>query len=778
MFKPKLYLLLAFLLCTTLLPAQRVAVVFSGGGAKGLVHLGALKALEENQIPVDAVVGTSIGAIVGGMYAAGYSVDEIVNFLQSKDFKKWSTGSFEHEGSYYYRQREDDAEMFSLRMNIDRSGRVKFVLPTNLVPPYQMDFAFMQLFAGATAAAKNSLDSLMIPFRAVSYDTYNERPYVPARGDVGTLIRASMSFPGIFKPAVVDSLLLFDGGMVNNFPVNVAEKDFSPDFIIGVKCTEAYERPTEDDVFSHLTNLMLRRVEYEIAPSRGVLISVDSLRVDLMDFTKVKMLVDAGYRETMQQMPTIKSRVQRRISAEEMQQKRLAFRKKIPPLRFDSVSVNGVNEGLKSYVTREMLSEKKEGKTFSLGQIKRSYFGVVADEAVNTFFPTASFCAADSAYNINLRATAAPNLRLAFGGSISTFSNLGFFSGEYQRLFSKMRLRVGGNVYFGNVYNSLKFYNRIDTRNGVGGLPLFYELNITRNNFDYYSNNPDMIFSDTRPDFLRDNEAFGKLSLGTRFVRNSALRLSFAGGSRGANYYTHANFSSVDISEEMRFNFLVGSLSIDCNTLNIKQLPTSGVLEQVSIGYVWGSENHTFGTTAVGIDSATLGKNQFKGHRRFWTLKYMRQDYAKWRHFGVGYHVEAVWSEKAPFSDYYSTLLMLPAFAPLPNLPGFFLERFRASAYVAAGLIPTFALSERFFLRTEAYFFQPLTVLSKENVMEPVRYKSELRMFSLIGAATLVFNTPVGPLAASISYYDKQGQNIYFAISFGYNLHNKRAFNN
>ncbi len=778
MLKAKFFLtLLACLLCTTMLPAQRVAVVFSGGGAKGLVHLGALKALEENEIPIDAIAGTSIGAIIGGMYASGYTVDEVVSYFLSDDFKRWSSGDFSREGEYYYKQDDVDAEMFFLRMNIDRNWRTRFVLPTNLVLPYQMDFAFMRLFAGASAVAKNNLDSLMVPFRAMSYDAYNKKAYAPSTGDVGTLIRASMSFPGIFKPAVVDSLLLFDGGMINNFPVNVAEEEFSPDFVIGVKCSDNYDRPTEDDVFSHITSLMSRPTEYEIKEGKGVLIDVDSLGgVSLMDFAKIRELMELGYRETMAQMPYIKTLVQNRVTKESVQHKRNAFRKKIPPYRFKNVKVTGVHEGLETYVREEM--QNAHGKTFTLEQIKNRYFGVVSDGGVSTFFPVAHYSPADSAYNLDVRATSAPNFRLAIGGSFSNFSNLGFLGAEYQS-YSLFRLHAGANIYFGNVYNSQKIYGRVDYRFKNLRLPVFGEFNITHNSFDYYSNNPDMIFSDTRPDFMQDDEVFGRFDLGTRFFLNSALRLGGAVGARNAKYYASTSFVSSDVPEKMTFHFVDGALSIDRNLLNYRQYPTKGVTEFLSASYVWGKEYHTQGTTAVDFDSTMLGKSVFKGNRSFWSLKYMRQDYPlAWAHFSLGYHVETVWSQRALFSDYYSTLLMLPSFEPLPNLPGFFLENFRASRYLALGVIPTFVFSERFYLRTEAYIFQPFTKLSKENTVDPVKYESGVRQFSAVGAASLVFNTPVGPLAASLSYYDKPNQNLYFSISFGYCLYNKRAFNN
>ncbi|MDR0711809.1 MAG: patatin-like phospholipase family protein, partial [Prevotellaceae bacterium] len=182
------YILLLFgLLFSVATPAQRVSLVLSGGGARGVVHLGVIKALEENGVPIDAIAGTSIGAIVGGMYAAGYTPGETKDYFLSADFKRWSSGSYESEGSYFFKKLDPDAEFFGLTANINRRFRGKFILPTNYILPYQMDFAFMQLFFGANAVAGSCFDSLMIPFRALSYNAYDKRAYAPGSGDLGTV---------------------------------------------------------------------------------------------------------------------------------------------------------------------------------------------------------------------------------------------------------------------------------------------------------------------------------------------------------------------------------------------------------------------------------------------------------------------------------------------------------------------------------------------------------------------------------------------------------------
>ena len=809
----KLYILffLSFFAAAAAAPAQRVSLVLSGGGARGVVHLGVIKALEENEVPIDAIAGTSIGAIVGGMYAAGYTPDETKRYFLSADFKRWSSGSYESEGRYFFKKLDLDAEFFEIYADVDRRFRGKFILPTSYILPYQMDFAFMQLFAGPSAAAGNRFDSLMTPFRALAYNAYDKRAYAPGGGDLGTVIRASMSFPGFFKPVMVDSLMLFDGGIINNFPVDVALQEFAPDFIIGVKCADNYERPSEDNVFSHITSLTARPTSYDIPEEQGLLIDIDSLDVGLLDFGRVNELVAAGYAAAMAQMPRIKERVQRRASAEDVRLKREAFRRKIPKRRFNSVTVQGGTPSLRAYVGDAMLGSrrrdgaehrylgalfdgglstldayvgdamlKRKRREFSLREAKRRYFGVISDGGLSTAFPTATYMPGDSAYNLNLRISPAPNLRMSIGGSFSNFSNLGFFSIMHSHYSSIFSLRTMANFYFGDVYTSQKGLVRFDYPNLSIGIPVFGELMYTHNKNDYYTNNPDNIFSDTRPDFIQDAESFGQLNLGAPFLLNSCLKLGFTYGSYDASYYVHQNFQSKDIPERMTFRFSEGHLAVEHNSLDRKLFETSGVLARFKFSYVSGSEYHTFGTTSVAVaeDSAMLETRQSMGNRSFWSVKYTHKAFFKpIKYLSLGYHVEGALSRPVLFSDYYSTLFLLPDFNPTYNMQGLFLEDFRAASYLAGGLIPSMMIFNNIVrLRVEGYVFQPLTKLSKENIQEEVKYQKGVTKFSLMGAASLIFSTPIGMLSLGGMYYDKPNQKFYFLVAFGYNLHNKRSF--
>jgi NTE family protein len=143
--------------------AQSVGVVLSGGGAKGMAHIAVLKVLEENNIPIDYIAGTSIGAIVGGLYAAGYTPDEMEELFKSDDFYFWSTGKIQQEYRYYFKRQEPDPGWLQLRIT-KQNEKLKLLPPANIIPAEQMDFGFMELTAATSAACDYDFNKLMIPF--------------------------------------------------------------------------------------------------------------------------------------------------------------------------------------------------------------------------------------------------------------------------------------------------------------------------------------------------------------------------------------------------------------------------------------------------------------------------------------------------------------------------------------------------------------------------------------------------------------------------------------
>ena len=192
----KIIIVILLLFINTEANSQKVGLVLSGGGSRGVAHIGVIRALEENGVPIDYIAGTSMGAIIGGLYAAGYSPDDMEKLFLSKAFAEWVAGKIDDKYVYYFKKESPNASWIDLRFTYDQTIKPK--IPTNIVSPFQMDFEFMEIFAGANAVAKGNFDSLFVPFRCMASDIYKNEAVTLRNGDLGKSIRASMTFPFYF----------------------------------------------------------------------------------------------------------------------------------------------------------------------------------------------------------------------------------------------------------------------------------------------------------------------------------------------------------------------------------------------------------------------------------------------------------------------------------------------------------------------------------------------------------------------------------------------------
>lgn len=262
-----------FLAAIQIVSAQKVGLVLSGGGAKGAAHIGVIKALEENNIPIDYITGTSIGAIIGSLYAMGYSPEEMLELMLSKEFSYWQTGTVEEQYTYYFKEPYPTPEFAHFSIDMSDSLQIKAsFLPQSLINPIQMNQAFMALFSQATAKAGWNFDNLFVPFRCVASDIYTKKPIIFKNGDLGDAVRASMTFPFFFQPIWKDSIPLFDGGIYDNFPVGPMKDAFHPDFIFGSTVSGGNKKPSENP-YNQIETMIMQKTDYEVPEEDGMMIN-------------------------------------------------------------------------------------------------------------------------------------------------------------------------------------------------------------------------------------------------------------------------------------------------------------------------------------------------------------------------------------------------------------------------------------------------------------------------------------------------------------------------
>jgi NTE family protein len=270
---------------------REIGLVLSGGAAKGLAHIGVLKVLEEAGIYPDYITGTSMGAIIGGLYSLGYSPDELLNLTKTTDWDKILTDRVPL--NKIVMEEKHDYKRFIVEFPIRNN---EFNFPSGLNEGYQLERLFSNLTWGATGI--HDFNKLPLPFHCMAVDIIEGEPVEFDSGDLSRAIRASMAIPGIFAPVRKDSMLLVDGGVIRNFPVEEVKK-MGADIVIGVY-VGFDNKVTPEDLYS-LTDVLTRTITmYGVFDSQeqmkmaDVLIQPDMESIQSYDFTKGEKIARRG----------------------------------------------------------------------------------------------------------------------------------------------------------------------------------------------------------------------------------------------------------------------------------------------------------------------------------------------------------------------------------------------------------------------------------------------------------------------------------------------------
>ena len=234
-------------------PRPKVGVVLGGGGAKGAAHIGVLKYLEEMDIPVDYVAGTSMGSIIGGLYAMGYSPDELAELIAEMDWSEYVGNSMDRSAMSEENRQRYSTMVVNVPFSLDGIlYKTDNSTPVSFMPSaYVNNTALINLFNNLCVGYQKEMDfnDLPIPFACVATDMRTGEEIVIRHGSVPNAMRASMAIPGVFTPVNIDGRTLVDGGLVNNFPVDVL-KEMGADIIIGVEVPDAKTDHDDDESIS------------------------------------------------------------------------------------------------------------------------------------------------------------------------------------------------------------------------------------------------------------------------------------------------------------------------------------------------------------------------------------------------------------------------------------------------------------------------------------------------------------------------------------------------
>lgn len=758
-------ILLIFTLYFIFIPdlyAQRVGLVLSGGGAKGLTHIGIVRALEENDIPIDYVTGTSMGAIIGSLYAMGYSADDMMELIGSEDFKRWYSGQVEEDYMYYFKKNRPTPELFSIRMSFRDSISIKpLFLPTSVVNPIQMNLVFIDLFAGATAASGGDFDRLFVPFRSVASDIYHKKQIVFRSGDLGDAVRASMSFPFVFRPIEIDGVLAYDGGIYNNFPTDVMQQDFHPDIMIGSVVAKNPTKPDETDLMSQLENMIMQHTDYTLSDSLGILLTFQYDDVNLLDFDRMQELHDIGYNKTMEMMDSIKSRIPRRVTADNVRLRRLVYRSTYPDLRFKNIFITGANLQQQEYIKREF--RRDDDDIFTYEEFKRGYFRLLSGNVISEIIPHVSYSPIDDMFDLYLNVKLEDNLAIHLGGNVSTVNNQIYLGVTYQDLnYYAKEFTLDGQI--GKVYNNVQFMAKMDFATEI---PISYRLIASFSSFDYFKQ--DRLFSNnSKPAFTKKDEQFVKLKMAVPFLQRRRAELGFGIAGFEDRYFQ----SSVINFEKDRYDkssyFLVGgSLSFNGSTLNSRQFANRGYSESLVAQIYTGRERFYPGNK---LEDDT----EYKENQAWLQLSYTRDQYHRMtRKFTLGWYVDALYSSKNFSENYTATLMQAGEFAPTSHSKLTYNEAFRANQYIGAGIKPIYNINDMLHVRGEFYGFLPIFPIERNSINKPY-YGKAFSKIEWMNELSLVFRMPFGAVSAYINNYSSPAKEWNVGLTLGWQLFNYR----
>lgn len=378
---------LLFLVCVNIHAQEervrpKVGLVLSGGGAKGFAHIGAIRVLEEQGIPIDYIVGTSMGAIVGCFYAMGYSPDQIEDIILAQDWVNVLSDYVDRRYIPLYDRDEFDRYAFSLAIN--KHG---VSLPQGVIAGQNI----MKIISKYTIPFQGEEDfsKFPIPFACVAANIVDGKEVVLKKGHIVKALRASMAIPTAFAPVAIDGKLLIDGGMRNNLPVDVALK-MGADVIIAV---DLQEKNKEFDELGEMSSIFNQGLSFLGLPKYyanlkdiDVYIKPKLSNYSIVDFNSADSLIALGYQSAHKLKPQLDS-LRDKIGLCRLIPQALVPLKSKDSLYIESISVSGLKSIDKSTVLGKF-NVKPKSKT-SLGDIEnginRLYASLGLRSAVYTF---------------------------------------------------------------------------------------------------------------------------------------------------------------------------------------------------------------------------------------------------------------------------------------------------------------------------------------------------------------------------------------------------------
>ena len=749
---------LSFCLFTKNAYSQKVGLVLSGGGSSGLSHIGVIKALEDNNIPIDYICGASSGGLIGAFYAIGYSPREIEKIVNSKIFQSITKGDIPRKYEYMIKKRNDYASWFSYKYDFNTNYIEN--IPTNLINSIPIDYYLMETFSGRCNKSNDNFDSLFVPFRCLASDIENKKTIVFKNGSLPSALRAGISYPFYLRPLNIDNKLLFDGGLYNSFPIDVMQEEFHPDFIIGSNVSEKKQKPDEDNLYLQIRSLLTNQTDSNSFIKNGIIIEPWT-EATTFNFDDSQKFIDSGYAATVRIIPELKKQIKN--NKINLDQNRILFRKQYESIIFDDIKINGFTKNQGLFIKNSLFKNKK---TFSLIELEKKYFRLVSDDKIKNIFPAAKLDSLKKLYTLQISGKKEKPFCIEPGAIISNRPISEAFIGLQFNYLGRVGFSAYTNCYIGKLNTGTHSNIRIDI---PGVFPFFIESSYTYSHLNYYSSSA-LFYDILKPAFLIQDDQFAEFKIGIPVGNISQFNLSSGYTQWKNEYYQTDIFTRLDTADISYFDYSYLQTNYNINTLNRKMYATEGILLNLRARYLIGQESYIAGNTS---NSNLDFKN--KKQDPWLQLKISFENYIKTiKRFKIGVYGEGVYSTQQFFVNYKSSILSAPAFNPTPESQTFFIDAFRSHNYLAGGLKLIISPTKFVDVRFEGYIFQPYQSI-KENSDKKAEYSSPFLYRYYSGLAAAVINSPIGPISIGINYYDQYENPFSFFFHIGYIIFNRKS---
>ena len=721
---------------------QSVGLVLSGGGAKGIAHIGFIQALEENEIPIDYITGTSMGAIVGSLYAMGYTPAEMIQLIKSPQFAQWSSGETPAKEVFNFVKPEPTSKWLDVNFSADSPTALTSMLPSRLINPLPMSYAFMELYSAANGACNNDFNKLMVPFRCVASDIYRHKPVVFKNGELALAVRASMSFPIVFQSIEIGDTLFVDGGLYDNYPVNVMTKDFNPDRIIGVNVGSPNTKPNVNNIYGQIEDMIMSVDTVAFPKNKGINVRFDLERFGLLSWDKTDEIYNIGYKRGVELADSIRRVISSRRPQADVEKARAEFRRKLPAVSFDSVTVSNATPSQAELITQ--LFGSRSGHTVDLIDARTGFYRVTSTERMRNLVPHASWHSDSQTYSLDLKADVTKDFNAAIGGYLSTSSASLIYAGIKWEPFGLYKPSVAFEGWVGGTYlaavGRLTFLTAAKGSDPMSINKFSVELKAEA---DRYYETEKLVYEFTKPAFLRTSDVGARLMWERPTTLNSTFALS-------AGYLHNTNrFHTVDIADPNLNgqNYLIRDLGLlkaawTYSTLDNDALPTSGAKYVISASLEGGKQR----LKSWGGVPENIPEHYIRG-----SFSWNSASYIKLKRFSIGILTSLWYTTSKLFDNYTTSIVDARQFMPTTSCIDLFDPNFRANGWMAVGVNPVVPIGSLFQARFAGWLSVPMRRILDDGAGNAV-YSKWFDTAKFAGELSLGMSLPFGPVRAWVAY--------------------------